>query len=409
MEQHFDLRKQIPVIHNTMELASWLRPNYTLKEYLVDYDTYNDFLAKMMNLLRATFTIRECREYPIKFRFNERDKTWQTLQFRHFIVNLILWLPFIELNDLDVLNSTFILDCEHNAPEIESYINRAVINTLREYHIKSTVINYSISEVLYNLRKVSIDFSMIMGLNFSALTFIDMYENNEEVRDIMETKFDERLQPHEIEQQLSALQAREIDIYKNTPGNPIGVILKSGTGIKNKQFAEFTISEGLKPSLEGVTIPEVIENSTLLRGLDRPSYLYLDATAARKSLVMAKKVMGRAGHFGKITLLLARTLRMSTDVSDCGTKHLVAYDIKTKKHLAKLNGKFYKENLDDTYTTLLDAKKDTRLIGKTIYVRSAATCALGDCVCPKCVGITAGTNYDIADKGTKLSALLAIA
>ena len=88
---------------------------------------------------------------------------------------------------------------------------------------------------------------------------------------------------------------------------------------------------------------------------------------------------------------------MSTDVSDCGTKHLVAYDIKTKKHLAKLNGKFYKENLDDTYTTLLDAKKDTRLIGKTIYVRSAATCALGDCVCPKCVGITAGTNYDIAD------------
>ena len=132
---------------------------------------------------------------------------------------------------------------------------------------------------------------MIMGLNFSALTFIDMYENNEEIRDIMETKFDERLQPHEIEQQLSALQAREIDIYKNTPGNPIGVILKSGTGIKTKQFAEFTISEGLKPSLEGVTIPKPIENSTLSRGLSCPSYLYIDATGARKSLVMNKKVI----------------------------------------------------------------------------------------------------------------------
>ena len=45
-----------------------------------------------------------------------------------------------------------------------------------------------------------------------------------------------------------------------------------------KQLAEFTISEGLKPSLEGVTIPMPIENSTLLRGLDRPSYLYIDAT-----------------------------------------------------------------------------------------------------------------------------------
>ena len=98
---------------------------------------------------------------------------------------------------------------------------------------------------------------------------------------------------------------------------------------------------------------------------------------------------------------------MSTDVSDCGTKHLVAYEIKTKKHLQKLNGKFYKENFDDPYTNLLDAKLDTRLIGKTIYVRSAATCALGDCVCPKCVGITASTNYDIADK-QRLSAFIVI-
>ena len=45
-----------------------------------------------------------------------------------------------------------------------------------------------------------------------------------------------------------------------------------------KQFTEFTVSEGLKPSLEGITIPLPIENSTLLRGLDRPSYLYIDAT-----------------------------------------------------------------------------------------------------------------------------------
>lgn len=299
MGQHFDLAKQIPVIHNTEELAAWLRPNYTLSEYFVDYDTYNQFLAKLMNLLRASFTIRECREYPIKFRFNEKENEYQTLQFRHFMVNLILWLPFVELNDLEVLNSAFILDCEHDIPSIESYINRVVINTLREYHIKSTVINYSISEVLYNLRRISIDFSMIMGLNFSALTFVEMYNKNDEVRDIMETSFDDKLQPHEIEQKLSELQSREIEIYKKDPGNPIGVILKSGTGIKNKQFAEFTISEGLKPSLEGVTIPEVIENSTLLKGLDRPSYLYIDATGARKSLVMNKKVMGRAGHFGR--------------------------------------------------------------------------------------------------------------
>lgn len=112
---------------------------------------------------------------------------------------------------------------------------------------------------------------------------------------------------------------------------------------------------------------------------------------------MRKYYWGKAGYFGKIVLLLARTLSMSTEISDCGTKHLVEYDVKSKKHLAKLNGKYFKYDLDDSDVELLNAKKHKDLIGKKIYVRSAATCALGDHVCPKCVGMTASTNYDISD------------
>ena len=122
--------------------------------------------------------------------------------------------------------------------------------------------------------------------------------------------------------------------------------------------------------------------------------------------IMNKKVMGNAGHFGKIVLILARTLSMSKEVSDCGTKHLVEYEIKSKKHLKKLNGKFYKlANEDDETDTLkrkndfkvINAKTDKDLIGKRVRVRSAVTCCLGDKVCPKCVGMTAGNNMDIAD------------
>jgi len=98
-----------------------------------------------------------------------------------------------------------------------------------------------------------------------------------------------------------------------------------------------------------------------------------------------------------MVLMLARTLSMSTKVSDCGTKHLVTYNVKTKKHLKKLNGKFYKENLTDDDYQLLNFNRDTHLIGKTIYVRSAVTCGLGNKVCAKCLGQTAITNLDIAD------------
>lgn len=112
---------------------------------------------------------------------------------------------------------------------------------------------------------------------------------------------------------------------------------------------------------------------------------------------MNKKVMGKAGYFGKILALLSRTLSMSTEVYDCHTKHLVAYDIKSDNHLKKLNDKFYKLNEDDPDFKLLKSKHCKNLIGKRVLVRSAATCALGDKVCPFCVGGTAIINFDIAD------------
>ena len=104
-------------------------------------------------------------------------------------------------------------------------------------------------------------------------------------------------------------------------------------------------------------------------------------------------------YFGKIVLMLARTLSMSTEVSDCGSKVLVCYDVANKNVLKKLSGKYYKLDPDDSKEDLklLDFKDDKHLIGKKIYVRSAATCALKNHVCPKCVGETAVTNSDIAD------------
>ena len=162
-----------------------------------------------------------------------------------------------------------------------------------------------------------------------------------------------------------------------------------------KQFGEFTVAQGLKPSLDGVIMPIPIENSTLIRGLDRPSYLYIDASAARKSLILNKTVMGQAGNFGKLTLQLAKTLELSKTVTDCDTKHLVTITIHNKKMLKKFNNRYYRLGENDEFK-LLDADNDTHLIGETIHLRSPITCALGDKVCAKCFGRTAGLNYDIA-------------
>lgn len=393
----FDLITDVPVIHNREELAQWLRPLYIIDDILVDDDTYNNMRSCILNLVRGSFTIRACREYPIKFKFNKKDKEEYQLELRDFLINLILFEPFIELYGLNVLDKSYIFDCKTGIPNIENYINNKIILTLKDYQVKNTYLNIRISNVIYNLRMISVDFSQILGLNFNIFTFADMYSSNTEIRDIMETKFDESLQPYEIEAQLKELQNREMQIYKDLPDNELGAILRSATGVKPKQFTEFTIAGGLKPTIDGYTIPEVIQNSILIGGLDRPSYFYIDAGGANKSLIMNKRVMGSAGYFGKLVSLLTRTLSMDTEISDCGNPHLIEIELKTNTHLKRCDGKYFKVNKDDIDYSVLNYEKHKHLVGKKIYIRSAITCGLGNHVCAKCIGIQALTNADIAN------------
>ena len=393
----FDLVTDVPVIHNREELAQWLRPLYIIDDILVDDDTYNNMRSCILNLVRGSFTIRACREYPIKFKFNKKDKEEYQLELRDFLINLILFEPFIELYGLNVLNKSYIFDCKTGIPNIENYINNKIILTLKDYQVKNTYLNIRISNVIYNLRMISVDFSQILGLNFNIFTFADMYSSNTEIRDIMETKFDESLQPYEIEAQLKELQNREMQIYKDLPDNELGAILRSATGVKPKQFTEFTIAGGLKPTIDGYTIPEVIQNSILIGGLDRPSYFYIDAGGANKSLIMNKRVMGSAGYFGKLVSLLTRTLSMDTEISDCGNPHLIEIELKTNTHLKRCDGKYFKVNKNDIDYSVLNYEKHKHLVGKKIYIRSAITCGLGNHVCAKCIGIQALTNADIAN------------
>ena len=290
------LESNVPFIKNSKELASYLKPLYVIDNLLKTYEDYDIFMKKISNLLRGSFTIRQCREYPITFKFYQKDTKTHTLQLRHFYINMILWRAFIELEGLNILNESYILDCEKDIPNIEDYINYKLIQTLRDYHIKSTTMNHCISEILYNLRAISLDYSMIMNLNFSLKTFIDVYQGNDRIRQLMESNFDRGLQPYEIEDMLHSYEDEEIKLYKSMKDNPIGVILRANTGIKHKQFAEFTISQGLKPTLGGETIPWNVDNSTLIRGSDRPSYMYISAISSRKSLVLNKKVIKFTCH-----------------------------------------------------------------------------------------------------------------
>ena len=398
LDYNIDNGSKIPFIHNREELQTLLSPLYIIEDYMDSYDHYDQFYTKISNIVKGCFTIYACRTYPVRFKFYRTDEKTHSTELRIFLLNLIAWRPFVELYGVPVLGEKQILDAQKDIVGFDDYVSHNIIIPLREHHVKSTVINHNISNVCHNFRQLVLDFSVIMNLNFGMRDIIDMYNGDEEIRQIMESRYDDLSQPYEIEERLNKYQNRFIEILKSQPDNPIGIVLRSGEGIKHKQLAEFLISEGLKPTLEGKTIPFPIQNSTVLGGLDRPSYYYIDVTGSRKSQINNKHVMGNAGWFGKILTALVRTLSMSTTVTDCETTHLVKYQIKTKKHLQKLNGKYYKNDPSDPEYKYLDMSKDMDLIGSTLYFRSAATCGLENEVCGRCIGTSVPTiNWDIAD------------
>ena len=229
-----DKKEIVPFIGTAKEMKQHVSPLYIISDYMTDYDTYIDFKEKIYRLIKGSFEVKECRTYPVKFKFYRTDTETHTLELRHFLVNLFLWYPFIPLNDIEIMDKSFIFDCYHDVPVIDNYINDKIIDTLREYNVRTTIMNNDIANALYDLNRINIDFSLIMGLSMNTEVFLDLYKNNAEYRDIMETKIDPSLQPHEIEALLGQQQKRSIEILKSIEDNPLGVLLRSGTGIKHK-------------------------------------------------------------------------------------------------------------------------------------------------------------------------------
>lgn len=394
-EKHIVVPKSmVPHIHNRKELELYIEPMYVIENHMNSYDEYKDFVMDIYNVIKGSFEIRECREYPVNFKFRADDKQTYQLQLRHFIINAFIWYALVPLKGQNILDESLIFDCEHNMPRLTNFLDE-VIDALRSMQIKSTAINRSISEVNYMLRGIPNDFSIIMNLNFSLKTIIDFNKKYPKAKAIMDSSYPANSQPAEIEEMSDKRLGELVDLFINDPGNPIGTILFSGTGIKTKQLSEFLISSGQISDIDGNTIPIAISNS-IMQGFDKPSEIYISCLGGRKPLLANKEKMGNSGYFAKSLTMTASTLHLSTRISDCGSTHLVPYIVRDKATLGYLNGKYYKLNPRDKDLRCVNSKRDTHLIGKTIYCRSVATCACHDGeICHKCWGRMSSFNVDI--------------
>ena len=388
-----DLQTEVPRIKTVKELKEYINPSYVIDKYVESPKEYMSFIDRIRNIMRGCIDIEECRTYPIKFKFFKDEKDTHVLPLRSFLYNICIWYPFSLIHDTSFMDSSYILE-EEMTPKVNNFVDRKILNVLRDNNVKCSDINKYGARVTDLICGLSIDFSIIMGLHYDERTFQDMYDDPE-YREMMELKLDATdMQPIEIEDTLRKVEDRLLTKIKSDKKNPFAVLAKTGTGMKSKQLVEFMIMVGMRPTLDNEVIAYPINNSFLINGLNKPSYMYIDALGARKPLLVNNKDMGKVGYFCKTLNLATRSIEIDARERDCGTPHLVNYEIKSPAHLRLLRGKYiYDEDMDDF--KLID-HNDRSLVGKTVKARSVITCCCGENhVCPTCVGEIINYNYDI--------------
>ena len=105
--------------------------------------------------------------------------------------------------------------------------------------------------------------------------------------------------------------------------------------------------------------------------------------------------MGKSGHFARKTMLLVSNVTLRDDDKACNSVHPIEYEIKTKEHLRRFVGRYYKLYNERNFHVLKG--DETHLIGQKILVKSPITCGSKHGVCRECYGdVMYHTNKNVA-------------
>ena len=372
--------------------------------YIEDnYDRYEPWVMRIMVKLLHGFEHKEFRTYPVSFRFtHNKEEETKVLPFRVFLFNIIMWYPQIML-DPDKLTEDLIIP-EQESPKvtpkyIKSYADSHYIIPYRDT-VKNHYLNETLSDFIYLLAVLCHKFFNFLGLSMNLEVFMDLARRIPEFDQLLHFKLDETKQPADMEKDAKEAAKRQWDLILNDPKFNILKPLLATNSLKAKQFAEFDNVIGLKPSVDGKTISTPINKNWITGEINEIPITFINDVGGRKAAIINNEFMGTSGHLLILVATLCNEAKLSS-IEDCYSPNPTPIKVKSKKHLEKLDGRYYRFGGEKEYR-LSDASKDTHLIGETIWVRSPATCCCEDeRICKTCYGkVLSNINKELYSIGT---------
>ena len=385
---------------DTLEcLLEKYNPNMYLimEDVLSDSKGYEMVLQQLIDIMKWGFEIEEIRHRIIHFKFHTKDKKMHELRLNNFISNLILWYTFLEMDEAEKIDESYIVDFSqpNTVMLVVNYLDERIFpNYEGDFHSKNKICD----EIFHNIRAVSNAFCLLMGMSISMYDIWNAEKQCPEISEIIFGDIDPSLQPTEIEQELARRADRLIELFSQVDCD-LKPLLVSGKNISKGQFKEMFVKIGMKSDINGNTIPLLLNTNLVVGGLSKPSYQYIEAGSARKSLIMQKQKMGEPGAFSKrINMLATSPSYLRSDYEVCNTVHYVTYFIKNDTLLRLLDQRYYITPKGEV--KLLNYKKDTHLIGKVVNFYSPCTCNSKEGICKRCYGELFEINKDLFSVGS---------
>lgn len=375
-----------------------------IEDYMETNEKYVDFYKLLISNMQYGCEHDEFRECPVYFKLYRDDTEVRWLPFNHFIFNMAMWYPAVHITnttDIEVPISDDMIIRSDQMPaitmkKIGNYINHFYVKRYRQF-VRSEELSRANGKTMFYLTRITRMFSDFIGISINVDLFMKLAKTIPGFDDLLHYHLDETKQPAEIEQEaLDACAAHRALIMNHPKWNNLKAIMQD---VKYAQLGEVQTVIALKPDENGKTIPIPINTNYITGDLSSFVRYYINNISGRKAAILNNEYMGSTGYFLIMVAIATTSVKLSKTVTDCNTVNPLSFEIKSKQHLVKIDGRRYRRRGEHQYH-IINSDTDENLIGETVWMRSPTTCAAKDGVCRECYGDLFYVNKSLNSAGT---------
>ena len=279
-------------------------------------------------------------------------------------------------------------------PEDYLYVDKVIDKSALTTIINDLLEKYDsqvVAETMFQINKLAFFMGTVCPVTFNVDSFI-LPSHIQEEKDKMLVP---GLTPTEFFKRAKAIGVDLLEYFKET-NNGLYDIIKSGAKGNVDDLTVLLVAKGSAVSLDG--IPSIPTSNSINTGFNLDEFM-ANADESRSGLFTRSSGAALPGALARDTVYANANILL--DKEDCKTKKYLSLLIKDDmKNL--IIGRYY---LDTNTGNLQEIKKDHKLVGKIISLRSPFYCISEKGVCPICYG-RLGEKLDTTHVGVMTGSII---